>query len=650
MTTANQSGQAWPAEPRLWVGANFWSRTGGPRMWARYDGDVVRDELAVLADHGCTLTRSFCYWPDFMPAPETLDEEVMERFTDFLDLHQQAGLRTIPTFIVGHMSGENWDPSWRAGRDLYRDVWMVSQQAWFVAAVAGRVAHHEAVAAWLLTNEMPLYGSPADADTVTSWARLLVQALRSSGAAQPASIGDGAWGIENTGNDNGFSLRRLAPLVDFIGPHVYLSSDDPVRQILAAAFACELSGSFGKPVVLEEFGLSSDMASGENAAHYYRQVLHSSLLAGARGWLAWNNCDYDNLATQDPYRHHPFEMHFGITDLHGRPKPQAEELARFSRLVAQLTEAGWQRCAGEVALVVPEQFERSEPSWSKFSRADLRPNLFQSYIAGLEADLPLAVVRERDLVAPGVAEDAAPVPAAKLYLMPCAKMATTGGVQAMLNLARSGATVYASYFGGTGTNQTGPWMPWMNQVFGVKHNLRYGLPDVVEDEEVTFHLVKALGDLPSGSTLRFRVGGARPAPAYLPVEPDGAEVLAVDGHGRPALVRNAAGDGWMVLCTYPLEHMAACRPAANPEPTWQLYSALAAGAGVNPPLRVADPRVVVGRLNVGGKDAFVVLNISADALDSELVAQRPVYLARETTDAVRTLVLGPYEVAVLYGE
>lgn len=146
------------------------------------------------------------------------------------------------------------------------------------------------------------------------------------------------------------------------------------------------------------------------------------------------------------------------------------------------------------------------------------------------------------------------------------------------------------------------------------------------------------------------MGGARPAPAYLPVEPDGAEVLAVDGHERPALVRNAAGDGWMVLCTYPLEHMAACRPAANPEPTWQLYSALAAGAGVNPPLRVADPRVVVGRLNVGGKDAFVVLNISADALDSELVAQRPVYLTRDTTDAVHTLVLGPYEVAVLYGE
>ena len=55
------------------------------------------------------------------------------RFKDFLDRHTELGLTTIPTFIVGHMSGENWDPAWRNGRDLYADVWMVGRQAWFAA-------------------------------------------------------------------------------------------------------------------------------------------------------------------------------------------------------------------------------------------------------------------------------------------------------------------------------------------------------------------------------------------------------------------------------------------------------------------------------------------------------------------------------------
>ena len=101
-------------------------------MWRGYDPAVVREELATLAAHGINLTRSFCYWPDFHPEPDRLDEAVLARFADFLDGHREAGLGTVPTFIVAHMSGQNWDPAWRHGRDLYGDVWMVARQAWFV--------------------------------------------------------------------------------------------------------------------------------------------------------------------------------------------------------------------------------------------------------------------------------------------------------------------------------------------------------------------------------------------------------------------------------------------------------------------------------------------------------------------------------------
>jgi hypothetical protein len=79
-------------------------------MWRSYDPAVIDAELAVLAAHGLTMTRSFFYWPDFMPAPDRIDEAVTARFEDFLGRHASHGLTTIPTFIVGHMSGENWDP------------------------------------------------------------------------------------------------------------------------------------------------------------------------------------------------------------------------------------------------------------------------------------------------------------------------------------------------------------------------------------------------------------------------------------------------------------------------------------------------------------------------------------------------------------
>jgi endo-1,4-beta-mannosidase len=616
-----------PLPDRPWVGVNFWSRAGGPRMWTeRYDPQVVREELDVLAAHGCNVTRSFCYWPDFMPAPERLDSDALERFTDFLAAHRERELTTIPTFIVGHMSGENWDPAWRGDRDLYRDVWLVAQQAWFVAEIARRFATDPAVSGWLLTNEMPIYGGSAPAEDVTAWTRLLMHALRAAGAEQPASVGDGAWGIEVTGRDNGFSLRRLAPLVDFLGPHVYPMSDDPVRQHSAAALACLMSTTFGRPVVLEEFGVSSDFASGENAAHYYRQVLHSSLLAGAEGWLGWNNCDFDDLAAQDPYRHHPFELHFGLTDRHGEPKPALRELRRFSETVAALPASALAAGAApaQACLVVAEHFERVLPFASQDDRDDIHDVLLQAYVAGREADLRLGVARECD----GLPE------ATRLFLMPSAKQLTGPGMESLRERLQAGATLYLSYFAGSTPTQRGPWLYGLEETFGVRHQLRYGLVDTIEDDELTLSFVRAFGAIAEGERLTFAVNGTPSARAYLPIELAGAEVIAVDGHGRPALVTHAAGAGRAVLCTYPLEYMAARTPRVNPEPTWRLYDALADLAAVSRPLRCADPRVSCAVAADDDGALASVTNLSDEAVQA-VVADR---------GEERVMALDPYDV------
>jgi endo-1,4-beta-mannosidase len=589
-----------------WLGVNFWSRSGGPRMWTRYDGDIVREELATLAAHGLNVTRSFCFWPAFVPEPERLDADVLRRFEDFLDAHTETGLGTIPTFIVGHMSGENWDPAWRAGRDLYTDVWFVAQQAWFAEEVARRYGGHPAIVGWLVSNEMPLYGGRASEDVIASWARILVQAVRAGGATQPISLGDGAWGVEVSGVDNGYSLRRLAPLIDFLGPHVYPMQNDQLRQLLTPAFVCELCDGFDKPVVLEEFGVSSDFAAAEAACAYYRQVLHSTLLAGARGWIAWNNCDYDNLRDEDPYRHHVFELHFGLTDREGRPKPQLHELADFSQLLDRLALNGWDAVRGEVALVVPEHFERELPFTSPAFRSDMRDALLQAYVTAREADLPVALRRERDGIEGG----------ARLYLAPSTKILTAPGIDRLRALADGGATVYLSAFVGSTDNQRGPWLTDLDELFGVRHTLKYGLANAIEDARIAFEFVEPLGDIEAGEVLWFPVGGTESARTFVPVEQVGAKVIAVDGRGRPALLQHRLGKGTTFFCTYPLEIMAAQTPHANPEGTWRIYSALAEVSGVRRPIRVNDPRVLAGLIRAGDGSAVAVFaNWSEEVVD-----------------------------------
>lgn len=595
---------------QVWFGCNFWSRAGGPFMWRSYDEEVVRTELVTMRDAGLDVTRSFLFWPHAMPEPGRLDEAVMDRFAKFLDLHTELGMRTIPTFLVGHMSGENWDPEWRDGRDLYTDTWMVAQQSSYLTQVATAFASHPAIVGWLVSNEMPIYGGPAARKDVTAWAQLMVTAIRAGEPVKPVSIGDGAWGQEVTGKDNGFSVRDLAGLTQFVGPHVYPMGDDVVRQHLRAAFVCELAAVTQLPVVLEEFGVSSDFASDEHAAEYYRQVLHTTLLAGATGWLAWNNTDFDNLPEQDPYRHHPFELHFGLTRADGSPKPQLHEITAFRQLVDRLDLPSCTRWPAQVALLVPSYLDAPEHwTFEERERTGIADALEQSYVACREAGLGPAFVREPE-----------PVPAkARLVVVPSVKALTVPTWHHLAECAADGQTVYVSYGLGDTPIQRGPWWTDLEPIFGVRHTLRYGMVEPVLDDVVEVRFRTGFGRIAAGDTLHFTAVGSPGGRSILPVEAIDAEVIAVDQHDRPVLTRRRHGAGQAILSTLPLEYFAAHSPRVNPEDTWQLYDALADEAGVERAARVDDPRVLVdGLSHRDGREFAWLINASGETIDLQL--------------------------------
>ncbi len=583
-------------------------------MWRDYDAATVDGELRAMRDLGMTVTRSFFYWPDVMPTPDTLDDAVLDRFAQFLDQHRALGMTTIPTFLVGHMSGQNWDPAWREGRHLFGDVWFVGRQAWYVRSIAERFAGHPAVAAWLLTNEIPIYADwrdrgvgTVDHRQVAAWAQILVDALRAGGARQPVSVGDGAWGVEVTGKDNGFRVRDLAPLVDFLGPHIYRVETDIVRQNLGAAFVCDLLSGFGKPVVLEEFGLSSDFTGDDNAAAYYRQTLHNTLLGGATGWLAWNNTDYDGLADQEPYSHHAHEMHFGLTDSEGRGKPQALEIKKFAQVLDLVDFVRCSRPAADTALVVSSYLEKQYDFTQPADAAAVVTATHQAYVAAREADLPVAIAREADGLPEG----------ARLYLVPSAKQLTAPTWRRLTELAESGAWVYASYFNGDHAVHRGPWWPRLDETFGVHKTSYYGVTSPVPTDTATVRFLEDLGSITAGTELTFVMGGGEHGRSFLPVTVgDDARVVAVDQDGHPVLGVRPVGRGAMVLCTYPLEYMAGARWHDNPEPTWALYAGLADAAGVRRPVSTGDPRVAASWLEHEDGRRFVwLVNLAQETVE-----------------------------------
>jgi endo-1,4-beta-mannosidase len=600
--------------PAFLLGLNYWSRAGGPRMWDRWDERRVRAEVRQLRRLGLNVCRSFLFAPSFMPRPPAVAERPLQRFRRLLDLCADAGLAAMPSLVVGHMSGENYDFPGQAGRSPYHDPEVRSWQRTLCREAALRARGARALLAWVLSNEMPYFGGATDPGSALAWARELCGALRAAGPRVPIGSGDGF--LDQAGGSNGFDPARLATELDYLGPHTYYSDTDPVRQVLNAELIVRWHQRLGLPVVLEEFGCSSCQASDDHQAAFYRETIHGVLSLGGAGALGWCFSDFD-LAHEPPYRHHAFELGFGVTRADGSEKPVCAELRAVSRLCAGLDFARLRFPTPRAAILVPSTFHVDVP-FCQEDRGRMRRTLLQSYVLAQKAGLEVAVVSEED-----------DLDGFQLVLAPSTQKLLAPTWERLAAHARSGATVYVSFFHGDFDHHQGMWIHNFEELTGARHALRYGVPERPPE------IVTLEG---SGLVLATATGGSGPFPrAFLPIEAAGAEVVLRDLAGRPALVRNRLGRGQVCFLAYPWEHYLAEQPDINGrDASHVLYAWLADAAGLAPRYRSPDPRVHLRVVEDGRDDLVWVFNRSwaPVAVDLDLPG------AREAT-------LTPKEVRVL---
>ncbi|MFN3337558.1 MAG: beta-mannosidase, partial [Thermomicrobium sp.] len=101
----------------------------------------------------------------------------------------------------------------------------------------------------------------------------------------------------------------------------------------------------------------------------------------------------------------------------------------------------------------------------------MRQILLQAYCTARLADLAPLIIRELDLW-----------PSLRLLLCPSTKALTAPTWQRLEDFAAAGGTVYISFFAGSTAAQRGPWWPNLDQRFGVRHQLQYGLVAPVDDD------------------------------------------------------------------------------------------------------------------------------------------------------------------------
>lgn len=355
------------------LGVNYWPKSKAMYWWKSFDASEVEQEFAQIAEWGLSLVRFCLVWEDFQPQPDQVDETQLHHLAQVMDIAEQHGLRAVPALLVGNMSGVLWFPSWafsdepqdtkdlqiagghymhRKVRSPFQDPLMLRAEVLLARRAAEAVAGHPALHSWDLANEIDQGLVPSSSDAGWLWAWCVSRAIREGDPT--AAVTYGAHPLSLT--TRGLTIPAVAPSLDYLSMHGYPIYSDISQGPLDpefAPFVTTLTAQLGaKPALMQEFGVCTAepgqpshtveddflgearqqfLASEEDAATYYGQVLDRLWQTGALGAVAWDYADYPSgLWNRPPLDKARRERTFGIFRADGSPKPAAKVIRHFA--------------------------------------------------------------------------------------------------------------------------------------------------------------------------------------------------------------------------------------------------------------------------------------------------------------------------------
>ena len=539
------------ANPIFLLGSNYWPAHAGLNMWSDWQPDKIQREFEKMVDLGFNVHRSFLFMPDFMPNAGHVEPLMLERLEEYLVLCENAGIGTILSFFVGHMSGEDWDVKWREDRNFYSDPTLLDIQQIYVKSVVKACRNSRALIGWILSNEIPNYESRGTPAEVTAWVKKSTGWIREHDPDHPISLGDGCWSPEVNRRLNNFQMRKLAAHQDFLGIHFYPLSGNPWHQSMTAAFSIRLAQKWGKPVVVEEFGQSTAMSSELNQALYYRTILYSSLINDARGTLNWCFSDFQ-LTNTRPYSHHPHEMRFGLMKSDGSFRKAADEMRQFGSVVNSLQSGDWQKIdPPKTGLIIPSSYYYRYPHDWDNDFMDWYPLYLNTFSLMKRSNLNPAIIYEPALElenggkpSHSVILDPAEYPA---LFCPRLKRLTAPFWEQLQQYVSDGGVLYTSFAHDS-------WVIDQEEFFRIETDLKFGLPHYGINDLTASYTGVGFKEKPVMFRLNLKQGNVEFADCPI-LNYSGRKILQ-DQFNHPVLLETGHGQGKIFFSPLPLEMLA----------------------------------------------------------------------------------------------
>jgi len=607
----------------FFTGTNYWASHAGTNMWADWREDVVDDDFRRMAQEKVRVIRVFPLWPDFQPItlvygghahpveyqlhgkplPDTdagragMCEEAIAKFNRMADLAEKHGIQLIVGLITGWMSGRMFMPPALEGKNLLTDPTVMMWQNRFIKYFVNRFKDHKSILAWDLGNECNCMAPVPSRAHAYVWTAAITNAIKAADHTRLVLSGmndlwaEDNWAIADQGEITDIINTHTYP---YFTPHCDKDRIDTMRVGLHAV--CETlfySGLAGKPCFVEEAGtLGPNFANDEVACDFVRSNLFTLWAHDCRGYMWW--CANEQSALEHaPYDWCNIERELGMFKLDGSPKPLLKEMAKFMDFIDD-TPALPQRITDGVCILT-----KGQDAWGV---------AYSTFNLAKQAGLDI-----------GFSHITQPIPDAPLYLLPNLTGDTYMPLRRrreLLEKVNAGAVLYISNDNGTISSFT--------ELTGMEIVTREK-----SYESDTIRLSDMLGNCSAISLQPCGKKAAEPlsyteinlAGGYrFNLEAKGAEVIAKNQNGNPAITKFAYGKGFVFFLNYPLETYVLDKPlqGEGSQPYWKIYDLLKKSISTGKLVTKTEPLLGLTEHVAGNKRIIVAINHKSEKMSTAI--------------------------------
>ncbi len=607
-----------PGQTGYLLGAGFFPPDEGPLFLAELRPEPVSRAIAATATAGFTTLRVLLPAAVFLPGPDAVAADAVERFRGLLALAAEARVGVLPAVIAGPFPKPG-----PGGFDAAHPTELFADPAFArTAAALGQALAAAArtvpdvVVGWEVAAGLPRRGGRPLADAA---ALALFRAVRDAiaaglGAEVAPTVAPGDGLLTLHGDDAGLAPEVLAREATLLSTAVEPRETDVLRHTYQASFAAARLRPLGRPFILSEFGTPRSAASDEATGAEIHEVLLSVLTDGACGACFRQAVD---LAPEGPgaafLEAAPNLGHSGATTAGGDWRATAKAHRTIADLLARaaIRPDGLRLPPSDAVIVVPDALARSAPEprptglgpaippAGPLERAESERVLLEAFTLLRSAGATVDVLTEAGLAR-------LPTVGYQLVVAPLGHRYRASGWRRILEMVSQGATAWVPWSGGYEPAAAGFPGVDLGKLTGSRPKLRPGFAPAPP----AFLRV----DLSEREKLEVEVAQdeTNPLPiSFCPVSAKSAETVAKDQDGRVAIVRTTHGNGRVLFASHPWERLlvryARSRSKAGGP---GLYRFLTREAGIRP-WAVSDGSRVEARAfrharEDGGEDVYLV--------------------------------------------